>query len=123
MRFGALAPATAFSRAPTKCGAGTVVLASTPNFQLLHTFPLRATFSTRCCLNQPSCVFMCMHVLLLPTSTLPTHLLPHSTLCSRMCGMPVLSLTGVRNTAPNVLFSSAFTTLISWAPTQGDCVC
>lgn len=42
--------------------------------------------------------------------------LPHSTECSRMCGMPYELSTGVRNTTPNVLFSSPLITLISSAP-------
>ncbi len=55
-------------------------------------------------------------------------LLPHSTLCSRMCGMPVLSSTGVRNTTPKVLFSSPLSTLISSAPAHThigthECLC
>lgn len=33
--------------------------------------------------------------------------LPQSTECSRMCGTPLLSSTGVRSTAPKVLFSSS----------------
>ena len=46
-----------------------------------------------------------------------THLRdPQSTECSRMCGMPVESPTGVRKTAPNVLFSSALTADMSSAP-------
>jgi hypothetical protein len=62
-----------------------------------------------------ACVCVCVPAAVV---SLGTDLLPQSTLCSRMCGMPVLSLTGVRNTAPKVLFSSLFTTLISWAPAQ-----
>jgi len=41
---------------------------------------------------------------------------PHSTECSRMCGMPLLFSTGVRSTTPNVLFSSLFASDITSAP-------
>jgi hypothetical protein len=72
---------------------------------------------SECWQGPGACARVCVCV---PTAvvSLGTDLLPQSTLCSRMWGMPVLSLTGVRNTAPKVLFSSLFTTLISWAPAQ-----
>ena len=39
-----------------------------------------------------------------------------STLCSRICATPVLSLGGVRNAILNTLFSSSFSISITLAP-------
>ena len=41
---------------------------------------------------------------------------PHSTECSKMCGIPVELLGGVRNVTPNVLFSSSLLNDITSAP-------
>ena len=46
---------------------------------------------------------------------------PHNTLCSKMCGMPFELSTGVRKTAPNVLFSSLLMSDMTSAPARVQC--